>query len=50
MKKIVKELAEQANIGLKNGHLNFEEGLMLYSEKFAELIVRECSRIEFHVA
>lgn len=45
MNERIRQLADEANKGLKNGHLNFSEGLMLYSEKFAELIVQECAEI-----
>ena len=42
MNKRIKELIAQAREPLHNKNLPFNQGLVEYSEKFAELIVREC--------
>ena len=42
MNERIKELIAQAREPLHNKDLPFNQGLMEYSEKFAELIVREC--------
>lgn len=42
MNKRIRELIAQAREPLHNKNLPFNQGLMEYSEKFAELIVREC--------
>ena len=42
MNERIKELIAQAREPLHNKDLPFNQGLMEYSEKFAELIVQEC--------
>ena len=42
MNERIRELIAQAREPLHNRDLPFNQGLMEYSEKFAELIVREC--------
>ena len=42
MNERIKELIAQAREPLHNKNLPFNQGLVEYSEKFAELIVREC--------
>lgn len=43
MNERIRELIAQAREPLHNRDLPFNQGLMEYSEKFAELIVRECA-------
>ena len=42
MNERIRELIAQAREPLHNRDLPFNQGLMEYSEKFAELIVKEC--------
>lgn len=42
MNERIKELIAQAREPLHNKDLPFNQGLMEYSEKFAELIVQDC--------
>jgi len=41
----IRELMNQARAQFHNQDLPFEQGLVAYSEKFAELIVKECADI-----
>ena len=43
MNERIRELIAQAREPLHNKDLPFNQGLMEYSEKFAELIVKECA-------
>ena len=45
MNERIRELIAQAREPLHNRDLPFNQGLMEYSEKFAELIVRECVQV-----
>jgi hypothetical protein len=45
MNERIRELVAQAREPLHNKDLPFNQGLMEYSEKFAELIVKECAAI-----
>ena len=45
MNERIRELIAQAREPLHNKDLPFNQGLMEYSEKFAELIVKECAAI-----
>jgi hypothetical protein len=45
MNERIRELVAQAREPLHNKDLSFNQGLMEYSEKFAELIVKECAAI-----
>ena len=47
MNKQIQELMNQARAQYRNQDLPHEQGLIAYSEKFAELIVRECAEIAF---
>lgn len=42
MNKRIRELIAQAREPLRGKDLSFNQGLLEYSEKFAELIVKEC--------
>ena len=42
MNKQIKELMNQARAQYRNQDLPHEQGLIAYSEKFAELIIKEC--------
>ena len=48
MNQRIKELIAQAREPLHNQNLPFNQGLIEYSEKFAELIVKECSKHAEH--
>jgi hypothetical protein len=47
MNELIKELAEQADLYARsdNSSMLFENYQKRYTEKFAELIVRECAKI-----
>lgn len=45
MNERIRELVAQAREPLHNKDLPFNQGLMEYSETFAELIVKECAAI-----
>ena len=45
MNERIRELIAQAREPLHNRDLPFNQGLMEYSEKFAELIVRDCAQV-----
>ena len=44
MNNKIQELAEQAKISVPAG-LDVNEWILVYNQKFAELIVRECSKV-----